>query len=355
MGFSSSEDFLNGINLDSINEYNDYVRQLQPILLKEAGYETVTSTSNPFTDIDSAYRTLVQEGTQRGLSVTEIGKKLGLNASQTREAINLVTDLNKKLSDSETWMKDGRSSEESYRNAAKELQDKLKEFSVTKTSLQKTAERQALEDQYKQVQQQQLELTKAQAERQKKALAGEIPTSPVLASQIQKEFEAFKEAQARAGNVILGDDPFTAVGKGSAAIESLRGFQDNATAAKQREIQSIVQGETPLFYQGLGLAGGYGGVSLPSAPDYSGAAGLSLAGHQPFQFNRQMQFNMDALKASSKSKGNKSGLIGSLGGAGLGVGLAALAPGTLGLSSALMAGAMGSNWGGGIGTLVGGQ
>ncbi len=341
MAFSNDENLLNGINLDSIIEYQDFVKQLQPILLKEAGYETTTSTKNPFGNYQSAYDALITNGKAQGLSLAEVAKKNGLSVTQAKEATSLTEKAKADMDAVWTNWKNGGMDDATYSKKVGEIESRIQGFSTTNTALKKTAEREELEKRYKEAQDQQLELTKLQGERQTKALKGEIPTSPILAKQIQDEFNTFKENQARAGNVIMGDDIDNAVGKGTAAIENLRAFKDNSAAAKQREIEAIIQGETPLFYQGLGLAGGYGGVSTPTPTDYAGVSGLSLQGQQPFQFERNWDLQrFMANKSGSKAKGNTSGLVGSLAGAGIGAMFGGLPGATLG-----------SQMGGGVGTL----
>lgn len=318
MGFSTNEQTLNNINLDSINQYRDFMSQIKPILLQESGYEEIAGTKAlGFGDGRELYYTMKDLG---GVSGTSNGKvkaqtvadSMGVSLPEFEQLRTLAKDWYSSRTTA------ARTPEQLTEKAAKEkaINDKIAGFQIGTKSLQKTATRLAQEKELQEVQKQQLELSKAQAERQRKALAGEIGPSDILTKGINDDFGAFKEAQARAGNVILGDDPFTAVGKGTAAIENLARFKDNAKAAMQREVQSIIQGETPLFYQGLGISGA-NTMRSPYSPDYGGLSSMSLAGQQPFQFNRQMDYNWAALN-SSKSRSGKSGLLGGLAGAGIG-------------------------------------
>lgn len=347
MAFTTDEAIYNSINLDSITDYKLFLEQLKPILLSDSGF---TEADDPafakgLAPLEAA---LSNKKTRLGM------QQQVLQQLAPKVAAGTLTDAEKKQFEAAKKEADdlSRAGVGGIARAQADI-DKYKANTPQK-ALQKTAERLAAEASFKKLQESQLALTSAQLDRQQKALKGEIPTSPILEKQIQDEFNTFKESQARAGNIIVGDNPFTAVGKGTSAENSLARFQDNAKAAKQREIQAIIQGETPLAYQGLGLASGYGAPQAPAYPDIGGVSQLSLAAQQPFQFAHNMAYNYANMNQGSKRSSGKSGLLGSLGGAGLGIGLAALAPGTLGLSSALSAATLGSQFGGGFGTLFGG-
>lgn len=360
MGFSTDETLLNSINLDSINQYRQFIDQIRPILMQEAGYEEVDSMKSAgyskgnevFERVRATgyYDGKLDQGNaarQLGVSQSEFDKlqKLGkeyYNLEQRPVSRDMINSKNKEVA---------KLAKETF-GRLDAINKEVSSFQIGTKTLQKTAAQLAKEKEFAALQDQQLAITKAQADRQQKALAGEIETSPILQKQIQDEFNTFKENQARAGNVIMGDNIDNATGKGSAAIESLRAFKDNATAAKQREIQSIIQGETPLYYGGLGLAGNVR-TAAPNLP-YGGLSSMSLSGMQPFQFDRQMNWNQQMAQMGSKSSSGKSGLLGSLGGSALGIGAAAMFPGTLGLTGALQGAQLGSLFGGGAGTLFGG-
>lgn len=338
MGFSTDETLLNSINLDSINQYRQFIDQIKPILMEEAGYEYTPTTKNAgFTGGGQAYKAIRATGYYSGkLSKENAAKQFGM----TQDEFGKVATLAKQYHN----LSYHRGGHPDIDTSMAALDKQISEFTVGSQKLQKTAAQLAKEAEMAEIEKQQMELTKAQAERQRKALAGEIETSPILQKQIQDEFNVFKENQARAGNVIVGDNIENAVGKGTAAIESLARFKDNATAAKQREIDSIVN-QTPLYYQGLGISSDLTQTS-PYQSDFGGLSSLSLSAMQPFQFNRQMNV-YQAINSKNQSK--KSGLgtaLGGLAGAAGGYALGNyLMPGVGGMPGAQIGMGLGSGFG----------
>ena len=337
MGFSNDETLLNNINLGSIRDYQEYVRQLRPILLQESGFQE--TTTNQFIDPKDVGG-LDSKGQQRLRGELSIYKGLKTGVPEFEDEYGRRVVRNEKNNSVSFIHPDGRV--EATLNISDQL-NRSKDFirgvldtstdrvnwdedtgniSRTTTQLQKTADRIALEERFKKLEEEQLKLNEAQLQRTQKALKGEIPTSETLSRKITDEFNTFKEAQARSGNIIVGDSIDNAVGKGTAAIENLKAFKDNASAAKERELQSIIQGETPLAYGGFQLAQGASGqraYATPAAPNYGGLSQLSLSGQQPFQFNRNLAAQLELARAGSKKQKSGVGtLIGGLGGAGIG-------------------------------------
>jgi hypothetical protein len=225
----------------------------------------------------------------------------------------------------------------------------------------------SLLDQQRQNVASQSKLSAAQLQRQQDALDGKIGTSDILSKQIKDQFNVFKEAQARNGNVIMGDDLDSAVAKGSAAQTALGVFQDNAKAAIQREKEAVIQGEGNITQSGLNLSSGltagalqFGGPgpftanspaytqATPGAPQYAPLSGMTASAAQPYQFQNQLQFNYDQLAASRKKSGSgMSGLIG----AGIGAGIGGLLAAPTGGMSIPMGMALGSQFGGSAGLM----
>ncbi len=345
MGFSTDEELLNSINLESITQYRDYINQLRPILLGDSGFQEVSDTL-PINE--ALKKALPAQQTQHRRLMASVSELQGEIARREAAGINqgrFGTTLGYEQGQSAGNFTTSQLKSELEQRTT-EL-DNLTGQLTKSTKLEKTADRKALEERYKKLEEQQLALNEAQFSRQQAALKGEIPTSDILLKNIQDEFNVFKESQARAGNIILGDDPMSAVAKGSAATESLAKFQDNVKAAKQREIESIIN-QTPLAYGGFELAAGSTGrraYSTPGYPDVGGLSSMTLSGQQPFQFNRQMQMQQQMLNASG-TKNTKSGLMTGIGGlAGLGLSIAAPGPwspalGQTGLGAGAAAGSM---------------
>ena len=327
MGFSTDEELLNSINLESITQYRDFINQLRPILMGDSGFQEVTTDIPLQEGLKNALPSQQNQHRRLTASVSELQGEIA-----RREAAGITTGMFGTTEGRELGHGIGRFSTTELKNILQRNSTELETLTgkLTKsTKLEQTAEAKALAERFKALEASQLELSEKQLQRQKDALEGKIETSPILAKAIQDQFNVFKENQARAGNIIMGDDAFTAVAKGSAAQESLRAFQDNAKAEKQREIQGIVQGETPLTYAGLELASGMTGrraYAQPGAPNYGSLSSMSLAGAQPFQFDRQMNMQQQMLNAS-KSRSKSSGGMGTALGGLAGLGLSAAMPG----------------------------
>lgn len=400
MGFSPDENLLNGINLDSITEMYDFMKQLRPILLGEEGYKQVTTSTGLGKNTSELNEIINQRSA--GVPESEIAKQLGVSLtefkridSRLREN-NALYDKGQRLREQAERQRDPNRKKEMMDQAvaifeqSNAIAQEIQNFQVSKTSLEKTDDRKSIESRFKALQDKELarleeevafwesgegknlrdqqrglvsqqnELLKKQLERQDKAVSStDIPVSEVLKKQIQDEFNRFKEAQARNGNVILGDDPTTAVAKGSAAQQALGVFQDNSKAAIQREREAVIQGEGALVQNGLNLSSGltsgmldfaqpgmFAGeayrrsTSLPTQPNFGAVPGITGSAMQPYQFQNQLQFNYDQLRSQRRGGSGKSGLFGALGGAAIG-----------GLVGGPMGASVGSQLGGAAGTL----
>ncbi|KKL90554.1 hypothetical protein LCGC14_1903540 [marine sediment metagenome] len=141
-------------------------------------------------------------------------------------------------------------------------------------------------------------------EREKKALLGELPLSVAGQQQKAKEFATFKEAMARSGNPITGDDPGTATATTTAGIQGLQAFNERFGLLEEAErFGQLTQGsQLILAKQGItsdigarrtaGLMqfpGATSGASV-TAPNFGGAASQFAGLLQPYQFNRSLQF-----------------------------------------------------------------
>jgi hypothetical protein len=182
------------------------------------------------------------------------------------------------------------------------------------------------------------EVTRLQLDRVQKALRGELPVSEATTQQKARDFQLFKEAQARAGNPIEGDSPETASASSTPGIQALENFKKTYALREDEEKRGIINqgvggvyglpGSTPNT-----LAPGYGGSSQSpifgltgsaattfgpgsSTSGYGGISQLSGQALQPYQFNRQLQSSIDAQNAANQaqSRSDLFGLIGTVAG-----------------------------------------
>ncbi len=92
-----------------------------------------------------------------------------------------------------------------------------------------------------------------QVERQRLALEGNLPVSEGLRQQKVDQFRVFKEAMARKGNIITGDDPGTATANTTAGIQSLNSFNDRFALAEDTERRGEIQTGQANINQNMGL------------------------------------------------------------------------------------------------------
>lgn len=391
MSFSDDETLLNGINLDSISQYKQFIEQMKPLMLDQSGYKEVDDP-NYGQGLDSLQKKLANF---QGRLETQQGVVSTISAINPRQR---TADQNTQLANAQKEINDIT---DPNSGALTKTQQELKLYQANtpKTTFQKTQDRMDLEKRFSNLQDAELKqleeqvnyynsdagkslldqqrknvatqgaLSAAQLQRQQDALDGKIGTSDILSKQINDQFNTFKEAQARNGNVIMGDSLDSAVAKGSAATEALRAFQDNAKSAVQREREAIIQGEGGITQQGLNLSSGLTAGSLqfgspgaftsrspvynnamPGTPQYGGVSQMTASASQPYQFQNQLQFNYDQLAASRRTSGSgTSGLVGSLAGAGIG-GLLAAPTGGMSIPMGMM---LGSQFGGSAGLMFG--
>ena len=178
-------------------------------------------------------------------------------------------------------------------------------------------------------------------ERERKALLGELPLSESGQQQKADEFSTFKEAMSRAGHVIEGDDPETAVATTTAGIQSLKAFNERfglledaerrgeltqgaqavlartgvASDLGARRMAGLVQ--FPLAASGLSTsaAGLVQGLGMRNVrPDYGAAAGQYSGLLQPYQFGRSLEAKIGmanaerSFAASQQSAANKAAM-----------------------------------------------
>lgn len=157
------------------------------------------------------------------------------------------------------------------------------------------------------------ELTRLSQERQRQALAGELPISPALERELTLQEQQTREALSRK----LGPG-FEATTSGQ---QGLRAFQERAGLLREEArrgqitsgqgiLQSRLSGLLGRQQQQFGQFQGAGQGAL-------GLLGAQAQAFQPFQFQRGLEF-----QASQQTAANRAGIIGSVfGAAGTGAGL----------------------------------
>ena len=405
MPFSDDAAILQDLNIQSVLDFNSFLQSVQPVLTEQAGFRSVetsdvvdpaelkgltttekqriSTTLDTLKRIQAGETQFTEKGTGRGIQVDPNNKIAFYHPGWTglEAVVDYTPQVNAMQDIVESTVRKAKG-EFTYDPSTATLQR-------TTTKLEKTPERQAMEDRFKalseveltsleeqakylqspeyqeslqkqrELEASQQEILGLQTERQRKALAGELEPSDALQTKIQEQYEQFKEAQGRRGNVILGDTLETATAKGTAAEQSLGRFQTTAESLREQERQAIISGENPLLQQGLALSSGLTGAAgqiglmgqflgatpaargaLPQAADTGQLSNLFLGAQQPHQLQQQilLQQQMQAQQASAASKQRQSGLLG----AGIGA-LGSIAGGVLG------------SFGGPAGTMIGSQ
>lgn len=402
MAFTNDESVLKGINLDMIQQYYDSINQLRPILLDESGYVEKTREISFEDALKKAPKAVQDNYNEYGRLLKSRSEILNQIDSGTRQGsvdgASFYVGPNGQIVVEEAGFGKGVFSRDTFNQNLMDLKsqqdDLVRGITTTEKYLDKTDEKKSLEQRFKALESAQLsaleeqlsylnspeykgqvskqrelerkqqDIAAAQADRRAKALAGEIGVSDVLGKRLQDEFTQFKESQARAGNIILGDTLEEAVGKGTASNQALERFKNNADMRIQAERDAIIQGETPFFFQDLATSGantyGAGNVSpgsfvggaynfasgAPGMPNYLAGSQGALSGLQPYQFDAQLQLQRDMFNAQRRGgSSGRSGLIGGLAGAGLGAAFAAPTGGMSMLAGAQLGGLFGSGAG----------
>jgi len=155
-----------------------------------------------------------------------------------------------------------------------------------------------------------------QRDRQLLALKGEIPLTESFRQSKRDQFERFKEAQARQGNFITGDNPEDATGTGTAGIEALRQFKERFGILEEAQRRGEIQSGTANL---LATQSGITGVRQQNIQNQiafpqrrSGFLSSIGQAFQPFQFNRNQQFQ--ANQQNAQNQGGFLSDIGSLAG-----------------------------------------
>ncbi len=190
----------------------------------------------------------------------------------------------------------------------------------------------------KQLEKDQLEISLLQAERQRKALQGELPVSEATSAAETKEFQLLKESMARSGNPIIGDSVEDAYSLTTSGAQNLDLFKKRFGLLKDQERRGEISQGAGIFNASYGIANagsetdyarlrdltGMGSYAQTSNAFRSGnpyADGAGLAGAyggalQPYQQDRNMQWQSSMANAdrSAQQQAGYMSLIGSGGG-----------------------------------------
>ena len=158
-----------------------------------------------------------------------------------------------------------------------------------------------------------------QQERQTKALKGELPLTEALVQQKATEFKSFKEAMARAGNPIEGDDPGSAIANTTSGFQGLKTFNERWGLVEDAERRGELTAGQMTLNQTMGVASDIGARDIGTKAGFPTKTmpimqGISSA-MQPYQFQRSLEY--DASKQTAANKAGLLGDIGFLGGIGL--------------------------------------
>lgn len=297
---NQTEQELNQMTLDLLKQSKSEQDALKPLLLSEAGLEE-TKVDNP--GEQAAWRNQLV-GVEK--EIHDIDK-----AGQANHPA--VTSRYQELQQQKAWLDNAIAPKYS-----------------------KTAERTAAEARAKKMQEQvdvatqrQLSLYSLQADRQEKALKGELPVSEGTQQRKMQEFTRLKEQLSRSGNPVIGDTPESAYSPTTAGTQTLKSFQDHYKLVEDAERQGqISEGDTALV-NSLGLTSGVGntresmvrgsGPSSAYSPLVGGPISLvapTESALQPYQFNRQMSYQ-GSMQNAANNAAEKAGymqLVGQIGG-----------------------------------------
>jgi len=154
------------------------------------------------------------------------------------------------------------------------------------------------------------------AERQEKALAGDVPVSEFLGQKKTDDFRVFKENQARLGNEIIGDDPDTATANTTPGIQSLNSFRDTWALTEEQERRNELQTTMGNVASSAGLLTNLSSDRYTKEMGFPGRYNFALAPYssQAGLLSNQALYN---AQARSQTQSDIFGLGGTLGGTAL--------------------------------------
>jgi hypothetical protein len=343
-----------------LQELQQLIQQQRQLLIEESGFREVGTEENLLERLGLTsvpqLKAAIAERSRAGLSEPEIARDLGLPTDDLRRINSLiqqsdqqfatVQQLNQRAdraaAGGNTQLAEQlRAQSEAVTQEIESSFQQLGQFTLAGTKLEKTEERLEQEAQLKEFQQQQRRILTLQAERQEKALRGELPLSEALQEQKKREFQQFKEGQARIGNIVVGDTLEEAAAKGTGAQSALESFRTRVAQVEGAERRGEIFAGGQLFQGALGQVPTLGPGFAGTIPQIASPFGLQSAVMASQPFFQQQQLDVQRAQIAAQMQAQQRGSSSGLWGAGIG------ALGTIGGA------ALGSMFLPGAGTMVG--
>ena len=159
-------------------------------------------------------------------------------------------------------------------------------------------------------------------ERDRKALSGELPLTEAGQQAKADEFRVFKEAMARAGHIITGDDPLSATADTTPGIQALSAFNERFGLLEEAERFGQLDRASSGVLARMGIATDIGAkrtsglVQFPGAsnqsfvargaPAYGAAAGQYGGLLDAYQFTRNQQLGASQFNATQQFNAKKA-------------------------------------------------
>jgi len=160
------------------------------------------------------------------------------------------------------------------------------------------------------------DLQKAYIDRQQLALEGKLPVSPGMESNLAEQQKILQEGLSRKGG--------SGYNLSTAGIQSLGLFNRNAEMMREEARRGQISSGQGLISSGLSNIMGQQGQQYSQGqnmglPGFSALQGAYGQAYQPFQFNRNMEFQANQQTAANRAGllGGAMGMVGTAGGIGL--------------------------------------
>lgn len=290
---SQEEKDLQKKQLELLQQQEDETNAFKPLLLSQFGLEADYGHRDPTSEQTTAYNN--QEATLRA----------NIASAQASGDVNQIIAAQSAWGD---FVKNGLQGTEYVKG------------------YKKTADQVEKDQAYNSLLKNQNEVTNLQLDRQKKALAGDLPISEGTTQRKTQEWALFKEQMARAGNPVFGDSPEEAFSTSTAGTQALKAFNANWKLVEDSERRGEITTGASLLNQSIGLSSGLRSDAIQTAgaiPDLG--TGKLIPGYvgalQPYQFQRQGQFSANAANATANAQreAGMMSMVGNLAGSAAGL------------------------------------